>query len=69
MRLLEGAEGKREICVISDFQATGWEGTVLAAPPGIDVATVRVGEGAAPNLAIGGLYCDPPAALAGGWRG
>lgn len=63
--MLEGQEGYREICVVSDFQASVWE---FFKPPefeGINVVLSPVGEGHGANVALGELRCVPAAPLCG----
>jgi hypothetical protein len=64
-RMLEGLEGRREICVISDFQASQWADARLATPHGINLVMVRVGDRKIANAAIAELACEPAAPLAG----
>lgn len=63
--LLESAEGRREICVISDFQRTGWEKTDLQSLPGMDLIKVKIGQEAGINGAVSDIFADPSKPLAG----
>lgn len=61
--MLEESEGYREICVVSDFQASAWE---FFKPPeleGISVVLSPVGEGMGANVAVGELRCVPATPL------
>ncbi len=63
--MLEESEGYREICVVSDFQASAWE---FFKPPeleGMNVVLSPVGEGNGANVALGELRCVPAAPLCG----
>jgi hypothetical protein len=65
-RMLEGAEGVREVCVISDFQATAWQDVAeLDVPSSIELIHVKVGAATAENVAITGLSCNPTRPLVG----
>jgi hypothetical protein len=59
LRLLEPVEGKREICIVSDFQKSGWEKADLQAPPGIDIVKVKTGKEPGINGAVSDIYFDP----------
>ena len=63
--LLRGVEGRREICIVSDFQQTTWRELGTGVAPGIDVVTVPVARGLAGNLAITRLFAQPAVPLAG----
>jgi len=63
--LLRGVEGRREICIVSDFQQTTWRELGAGVAPGIDVVTVPIARGPAANLAITRLFAQPVAPLAG----
>lgn len=63
--LLAGAEGRREICIVSDFQRTTWRTLGAGVPPGIDVVTVPVARQPAANMAITRLSIRPAEPLAG----
>lgn len=63
--MLNGTEGRKEICVISDFQKSAWEKTILDVPEDVEVVKIKVGEGEAPNLAITSFRCEPSHPLAG----
>ncbi|MEI7900847.1 MAG: VWA domain-containing protein [bacterium] len=51
-RLLDGQEGRKEICVVSDFQASNWRGVTALLPPDIGLTCVGTARGEAPNAAI-----------------
>lgn len=63
--LLAEAEGRKELCIISDFQQTQWGEVDLALPADIQVVSVKVGEGAAPNVALTDVRCTPPSCVPG----
>jgi hypothetical protein len=63
--MLREREGRKEICLVSDFQRTNWEGVRIEAPPDVNVLSVRVGQGDGENQALTRLFTDPPAPLAG----
>jgi hypothetical protein len=64
-RLLDGVEGRREICVVSDFQRANWRGLKPRLPPGIGLTCVSVARGEAPNAALTRVEVDPPRPLPG----
>jgi hypothetical protein len=61
--LLEGAEGRREVHVLSDFQKTQWEGVNLRVPPGVELIKIRIGKEWVANGALSDIYTDPPRPL------
>jgi hypothetical protein len=63
--MLKGAPGRREICLISDFQATVWGDRTFSAPPGVALVAVRVGRADGANRAVVRMDVTPPVALAG----
>ena len=63
--LLQGRAGKREICIISDFQATNWRDRRLPVPESIDVIKIKVGKVQAANTAVRALYALPASSLVG----
>ncbi len=65
VELLKDQSGRREICVISDFQRTTWRQAPPAAPREIQLSYIRVGSGVAPNGAIGALAVRPEVPLSG----
>lgn len=64
-RMLENVTGRREICIVSDFQATAWHGINRDLPEGVDVVHLRAGAEQAENCAITRIGTSPPTALAG----
>lgn len=64
-RMLSGAEGKRELCIVSDFQASAWQDAQTGVTPGIELVWVKVGEGGEENGAVAEVYCEPRAPLVG----
>ena len=65
VRLLSGTEGKRELCIISDFQETAWRDISLPPPEGLDVVKVPIGTDQAVNAAITDINCHPTRPLVG----
>lgn len=63
--MLSEIEGKREICVVSDFQRSAWESFSPEAPEGIDVIHVRIGRREAANRAVTRLSHEPAAPVIG----
>lgn len=64
--MLREIEGRRQIYIISDFQASNWRDIELATPPDVSVALIRVGGDATPdNVAIRRILIDPPHPVAG----
>ncbi len=59
-RLLEGTEGKREICVVSDFQAAAWREAQTEVSPGTDLVNVKIGAADLANGTISDILCEPP---------
>lgn len=59
VHLLEGTEGRREICILSDFQRNAWENNSAGVPPGIDLVKVKIGRETGANGAITDIRCDP----------
>lgn len=57
--MLEGIEGRHEVCILSDFQRTAWENIDFALPASIDSANLRIGRETAVNAAITDLYHMP----------
>lgn len=64
-QMLEDQEGRREICIVSDFQATNWRGLRPRLPPGIGLSGVGVARGDAPNAALLRLTVEPARPLPG----
>lgn len=65
VKLLQGREGRKEICVFSDFQASNWRGVAAEIPPDIGLTCVSVAKSDAPNCAITRLVADPVRPLQG----
>ncbi len=64
-KLLENADGKREICVVSDFQQTAWENFSPNLPEGVDLIHIKVGDSNAANLALVRLEFEPKRPVVG----
>ncbi len=65
VRLLAGQEGRKEICIISDFQASNWRGFKPRLPPDIGLTCVGTARGESPNAAILRVEVDPARPLPG----
>ena len=65
LELLKDAEGRREIHVVSDFQASQWDRVHIAAPPGVVVVKFKVGDETASNGALSDVRIEPARPLAG----
>lgn len=64
IRLLEGTEGRREICILSDFQKSIWENADVAVPRSIDLVKVKIGREPGINGSLTGIRTDPAKPLA-----
>jgi hypothetical protein len=62
--LLRDADGRREICIVSDFQRTAWS-RAGGVPEGIEVVAIPVARAPESNLAVGRITVRPAAPLAG----
>ncbi|MCW1924576.1 VWA domain-containing protein [Luteolibacter arcticus] len=65
LRQLREAGGRRELHIISDFQATAWQNFSPVIPDGIDLRMVPVAKEDVPNLAVTLLVAMPAAPVAG----
>ena len=65
MRLLSGQEGRKDICIISDFQASNWRGITPRLPPDVGLTCVGTARGDTPNVAIVRVAVDPVRPLTG----
>lgn len=65
LRLLNGQEGRKEICIVSDFQASNWRGVTPRLPPDVGLTGVSTARGEAPNAAILRVQVDPARPLPG----
>ncbi len=65
VKLLEDTEGKREICVVSDFQRSAWADFKPDLPEGVDLVYVRIGNKEASNRAITKLTVEPAQPVVG----
>lgn len=64
-RQLAAAKGRREIVVLSDFQASAWRDFQLSAPKDLKMQLIRVASGAPANLAVTRLLAQPAQPVAG----
>ena len=65
VEMLKDAEGKKEIYLFSDFQATAWSGFDPELPSDIDVITVALDGIDGENVAVTDLRVEPAMPLAG----
>lgn len=65
LRQLREAHGRRELHIISDFQATAWQGFSPVVPDGVELRMVPVAKEDVPNLAVTGLVPLPASPVAG----
>lgn len=66
MDMLQEAEGRRQIYIISDFQASNWRDIDVATPSDVAVALIPVGSDTPPeNVAVRNVLIDPPFPLEG----
>jgi hypothetical protein len=65
VRLLLGEEGRKEICVVSDFQASNWRGVKPRLPPDIGLTSVGMARGEALNAALLRVVVEPTHPLPG----
>lgn len=65
LRQLATTGGRRELVVISDFQASAWKDFSPTLPPDLIVRSHRVAESAPPNLAVTRLIPQPLEPVAG----
>ncbi|GAA5481088.1 VWA domain-containing protein [Haloferula sargassicola] len=65
LRQFAHSEGRRELHVFSDFQASAWEKAAPAVPDSVQVRFVPVGAGAVPNVCVASLVPLPAAPVAG----
>lgn len=57
--------GRKELVVISDFQASAWKSVQAEVPPDVNVRSISVTREEAPNLAITSLIATPAEPVAG----
>lgn len=62
---LEPASGARELCIISDFQASQWRDVTLTVPEDIMVSTLAPASEAAYNGAVLSITTEPASPLVG----
>lgn len=63
--LLRTQEGRREICVVSDFQVSEWRDGHVTVPNGLDLVQVRIGEADPDNAALSAIRTVPVQPLLG----
>jgi len=62
---LSQVEGRREICVVSDFQKSAWTEAAENLPVGVDLIFLKVGSSDLKNLAIRQLSWQPAQPIVG----
>lgn len=62
---LQSSEGKKELLIYSDFQATAWRDIQLPENPNITIRKVAIGSRTPENLAVLGLTCTPSRPIMG----
>jgi Aerotolerance regulator N-terminal/von Willebrand factor type A domain len=65
IRQLANASGRRELVVLSDFQASAWKNLSPRLPAGVVLHTKRVATGAPPNVAVINLIPQPAEPVVG----
>ncbi len=65
LRQLTAVQGRRELVVISDFQASAWKDFSPALPPDVKLVTHRVATSAPANVAVTRLLAQPAQPVAG----
>ena len=65
LKQLGGAEGERELCIISDFQRAVWQQQNVVVPPQVRLTRVAVGSEAESNVALAALTLEPAEPLVG----
>lgn len=65
LRQLATLQGRRELIVLSDFQATAWKEFSPTLPPDIQLRTFKIATAAPPNLAITRLLTQPAQPVVG----
>jgi hypothetical protein len=62
---LAKGRGVKELCLVSDFQASAWKDAELRLPPNVRVLKVPVAGAEAANAAVTSLSLDPSQPVAG----
>jgi len=62
---IAGAEGRREICLVSDFQSTAWEKFAPEVPTDVRLLRIPVARGEAENTAVTRIAVEPPRPIVG----
>jgi hypothetical protein len=65
LRQLATAQGRRQLIIISDFQANSWRDFSPAMPPEIEIITRQIATESPPNLAVTRLLAQPAAPVVG----
>ena len=63
--LLGASEGRRQICLISDFQKSAWGKLTLDIPKGIELIKIKIGKEDAANLGVRSFRCEPAKPIVG----
>ena len=61
--MLKDVKGRKEICIISDFQASQWQDTNFEPPQDIKVSNVKIGKKLVSNLAVTRIISVPGSPL------
>ncbi len=62
---ITGAEGRREICLVSDFQSTAWEKFAPEVPTDVRLLRIPVAHSEAENTAVTRIAVEPPRPIVG----
>lgn len=65
LRQCAAGQGRRELIIISDFQASAWKNIVSAVPAGVQLRTIPIAKETLANLAITSLVCSPAEPIIG----
>jgi hypothetical protein len=65
LRQFENSRGRRELCIVSDFQTAQWKDVHIALPEDITVTTLCPARAAAENGAVVSVRTDPADPLVG----
>ncbi len=63
--MLRDIKGRKQICIISDYQASQWEGRNFQAPDDIDIVNIKIGKKFIGNLALSRILASPSEPLPG----
>ena len=63
--MLRKIEGRKQICIISDYQASQWQGRNFQAPDDVEIVNIKVGKKFIGNLALTRILASPSEPLPG----